>query len=151
MLAEQFITCSLLAVMAVLVAVLVVLVLAVLLRVECVEMLLVVVTELTSRGREMVAAARSSNPCHSGSKPPCATRLLPDPPPSPARACSASLTLPCAVLLSLCHRALHGATQPVSLCPPQCYSRRLPWLLPQSSQRPHLVVSRRAALKPKTS
>ena len=59
MLAEKFITCSLLAVMAVLVAVLVVLVLAALLRVECVAMLLVGVRELTRTGRGMVAAARS--------------------------------------------------------------------------------------------
>ena len=60
-------------------------------------------------------------------------------------------TVPCTVLLSLCHLALFGASQPVSLCPPGVTQGRLQWLLPQSNQRPHLVVSRRAALKPKTS
>ena len=43
-------------------------------------------------------------------KPPCARRLPPDAPPCPARSCSASVTSPCAVLLSLYLRALHGAT-----------------------------------------
>ena len=60
--------------------------------------------------------------------------------PRPARCYSACVTVPCTVLLSLCHCALHGVTK-----------RRQPWRIPQSSQRPHLVNSRRAAPKPKTS